>query len=214
MNHPIADLYRWSWGRWRDSEAHCNCFSYSNYYWMLSSELCHVMMSIWEKDDKFAISAIVLETLTQRNTSIILPCRSASPQHLFTNCGSPFSQLLTFERDLGLRFAVPPPALFFGGMLVVLLHRWLGQGALWDRDADVWRKTEKIHCNFLWVSMGNDVYQRTIRNVQLLQRLPGQHMLSLWQRFFLLRQVRQRDGACWGLWQYVPTVHSLSLLHG
>jgi len=23
MNHLVADLYRWSWGRWRVSEVHC-----------------------------------------------------------------------------------------------------------------------------------------------------------------------------------------------
>ncbi len=26
MSHLVADLYRWSWGRWRDSEAHYNCY--------------------------------------------------------------------------------------------------------------------------------------------------------------------------------------------
>ncbi len=39
-NNPGANLDRWSWGRWRVSEAHCNC--YTNHLlsiWMLSSKL-------------------------------------------------------------------------------------------------------------------------------------------------------------------------------
>ncbi len=27
MKHPVANLYRWSWGRWRVSEACCNFYS-------------------------------------------------------------------------------------------------------------------------------------------------------------------------------------------
>jgi len=27
INHPASDLYMWSWGRWRASEACCNCYS-------------------------------------------------------------------------------------------------------------------------------------------------------------------------------------------
>ncbi len=39
-NYPIAYLYRWSWGRWRVSEAHCNCYSkHWPSIWMLSSKL-------------------------------------------------------------------------------------------------------------------------------------------------------------------------------
>lgn len=48
----------------------------------------------------------------------------------------------------------------------------------------------------------------------LLQRVPGQHMPSLWQRFFFLRHAMQADAPWWGLWQYLPISHSLSLLQG
>ncbi len=36
MNHLVADIYRWSWGRWRVANCYSKC---SSYIWMLSSEL-------------------------------------------------------------------------------------------------------------------------------------------------------------------------------
>ncbi len=59
MNHLVADLYRWSWGRWRVSEARCETATTSTghifnveqrAHWLpiqeRTNQLCHVMMSL------------------------------------------------------------------------------------------------------------------------------------------------------------------------
>ncbi len=93
MNHLVADLYRWSWGRWRVSEALCKLLQWAlviylnveqRAHWLLiqerTNQLCHVIMMSLGSDWVRPIGLCHLE-FHGRTLYLVLVCLAAFTLH-------------------------------------------------------------------------------------------------------------------------------------